>query len=112
MSCELRGGLDWIVLNALEKDRTGRYETANCLAADLKRHLNKEPVVAMLVAGLIIVSSPGNEGSGVGLGPGCGSEEERRGERGERGDASDCAPTHSCGEEGASWVGPGGLGMY
>jgi serine/threonine protein kinase len=46
LSSELRGDLDWIVLKALEKDRTRRYETANGLAADLKRHLNNEPVVA------------------------------------------------------------------
>lgn len=38
--------LDWIVMKCLEKDRTRRYETANGLAADLKRHLNNEPVVA------------------------------------------------------------------
>ncbi len=38
--------LDWIVMKALEKDRTRRYETANGLAADLKRYLNNEPVVA------------------------------------------------------------------
>jgi WD40 repeat protein len=42
----IRGDLDWIVMKALEKDRTRRYETANGLAADLKRHLNNEPVVA------------------------------------------------------------------
>ena len=33
-------------MKCLEKDRTRRYETANGLAADLKRHLNSEPVVA------------------------------------------------------------------
>src|SRR5208283_3755084 len=38
--------LDWIVIKCLEKDRTRRYDTANGLAADLKRHLNNEPVVA------------------------------------------------------------------
>ncbi len=42
----IRGDLDWIVMKCLEKDRTRRYETANGLAADLKRHLNHEPVVA------------------------------------------------------------------
>jgi len=46
LSSELRGDLDWIVLKALEKDRTRRYETASGLAADLKRHLNNEPVTA------------------------------------------------------------------
>src|SRR4030095_792756 len=33
-------------MKALEKDRTRRYDTANGLAADLKRHLANEPVVA------------------------------------------------------------------
>jgi serine/threonine protein kinase/tetratricopeptide (TPR) repeat protein len=42
----LKGDLDWIVMKCLEKDRTRRYETANGLAADLKRHLSSEPVVA------------------------------------------------------------------
>ncbi len=42
----IRGDLDWIVMKCLEKDRTRRYETANGLAADLKRHLGNEPVVA------------------------------------------------------------------
>jgi WD40 repeat protein/serine/threonine protein kinase len=42
----LRGDLDWIVLKCLEKDRSRRYETANALAMDLKRHLNNEPVLA------------------------------------------------------------------
>ena len=43
---QLEGDLDWIVMKCLEKDRTRRYETANGLAADLKRHLNNEPVIA------------------------------------------------------------------
>ncbi len=42
----LRGDLDWIVMMALEKDRTRRYETANGFAADILRHLAHEPVVA------------------------------------------------------------------
>ncbi|MCH8963861.1 MAG: serine/threonine protein kinase [Planctomycetes bacterium] len=42
----LRGDLDWIILKALEKDRTRRYETANGLALDVQRHLNDEPVLA------------------------------------------------------------------
>jgi serine/threonine protein kinase len=31
----LRGGLDWIVMRCLEKDRTRRYDTANGLARDV-----------------------------------------------------------------------------
>ncbi len=42
----LKGDLDWIVMKCLEKDRQRRYETANGLAADLKRHLDNEPVTA------------------------------------------------------------------
>jgi eukaryotic-like serine/threonine-protein kinase len=42
----IRGDLDWIVMKCLEKDRTRRYETANGLAADLRRHQENEPVVA------------------------------------------------------------------
>ena len=42
----LRGDLDWITLKALEKDRDRRYETANALAEDIRRHLNQEPVNA------------------------------------------------------------------
>ncbi|PYI80481.1 MAG: serine/threonine protein kinase, partial [Verrucomicrobia bacterium] len=43
---ELRGDLDWIVMKALEKDRARRYETANGLAMDIRRHLDNEPVFA------------------------------------------------------------------
>ena len=46
LSRSLRGDLDWIVMRAMEKDRARRYETANGLAADLRRHLAHEPVVA------------------------------------------------------------------
>jgi len=42
----LRGDLDWIVMKALEKDRTRRYGSPSELAADLGRHLHYEPVLA------------------------------------------------------------------
>ena len=42
----VRGDLDWIVMKALEKDRTRRYETANGFAMDVQRYLTGEPVVA------------------------------------------------------------------
>jgi serine/threonine protein kinase/Tfp pilus assembly protein PilF len=42
----LRGELDWIVLKALEKDRTRRYETANGFARDVQKYLADEPVLA------------------------------------------------------------------
>jgi serine/threonine protein kinase len=43
---ELRGGLDWIVLRALEKDRTRRYATAAELGDDLGRCMRNEPLIA------------------------------------------------------------------
>src|SRR5262245_4576423 len=42
----VRGELDWIVMKALEKDRSRRYETANGFAADVQRYLADEPVLA------------------------------------------------------------------
>ncbi|MCA9281198.1 MAG: serine/threonine protein kinase [Phycisphaeraceae bacterium] len=42
----IRGDLDWIVMKALEKDRTRRYETANGFAADIQRYLDSKPVDA------------------------------------------------------------------
>ncbi|MCC6678093.1 MAG: serine/threonine protein kinase [Phycisphaerales bacterium] len=42
----IRGDLDWIVMKAIEKDRSRRYETASALAADIQRHLAGEPVLA------------------------------------------------------------------
>ena len=42
----LRGELDWIVMKALDKDRSRRYETANSFAADIQRYLNDEAVLA------------------------------------------------------------------
>ena len=42
----LRGDLDWVTIKALEKDRTRRYQTANELALDVRRHLDDEPVRA------------------------------------------------------------------
>jgi len=46
LSVQLNGDLDWIVMRCLEKDRTRRYETANGLALDIRRHLENEPVAA------------------------------------------------------------------
>jgi serine/threonine protein kinase/tetratricopeptide (TPR) repeat protein len=43
---ELKGDLDWIVMKAMEPERARRYETANGLASDLRRHLANEPVDA------------------------------------------------------------------
>ena len=42
----LRGDLDWIAMKALEKDRARRYGAPSELAADIRRYLNHEAVVA------------------------------------------------------------------
>jgi serine/threonine protein kinase len=42
----LSGDIDWIVMKALEKDRTRRYETANAMLMDIRRYLDNEPVLA------------------------------------------------------------------
>src|SRR5262249_6217730 len=42
----VRGELNWIVMEALEKGRDRRYDTASALAADLHRYLRDEPVLA------------------------------------------------------------------
>jgi Leucine-rich repeat (LRR) protein len=42
----LKGELDWIVMKAIEKDRSRRYESASAFAADIGRYLVNEPVQA------------------------------------------------------------------
>jgi len=42
----LKGDLDWIVMKAMEKDRTRRYSSASALSSDIRRHLRNEPVSA------------------------------------------------------------------
>jgi serine/threonine protein kinase/WD40 repeat protein len=45
--CKLiRSDLDWIVMKTMEKDRSRRYESVSEFAADIKRHLDNEPVLA------------------------------------------------------------------
>ena len=46
LSALVRGDLDWMVMKALEKDRSRRYETASAFAADVRRFLNQEPIEA------------------------------------------------------------------
>jgi serine/threonine protein kinase/Flp pilus assembly protein TadD len=41
-----RGELDWVVMKALEKDRNRRYESASAFAADVRRYLANEAVLA------------------------------------------------------------------
>lgn len=42
----LKGELDWIVMKAIEKDRSRRYESASSFEADIGRYLANEPVQA------------------------------------------------------------------
>ncbi|MFO0818227.1 MAG: serine/threonine-protein kinase [Pirellulales bacterium] len=42
----IRGELDWVLLKALEKDRSRRYETASAMARDIERYLADELVEA------------------------------------------------------------------
>ncbi len=42
----VRGDLDVIVMKAIEKDRTRRYDTASALTGDVERFLNNDPIVA------------------------------------------------------------------
>ena len=46
LAARLAGDLDWIVLKALEKDRNRRYGSPAEMAADVRRHLADEPVIA------------------------------------------------------------------
>ena len=46
LQSRLRSDLDWIALKAIEKDRTRRYASAGELAADIRRHLDHEPITA------------------------------------------------------------------
>jgi non-specific serine/threonine protein kinase/serine/threonine-protein kinase len=46
MRKQLRGDLDWITMRGLEKERARRYPSPSELAADIRRHLKHEPVVA------------------------------------------------------------------
>ncbi len=43
---DLKGDLDWVVMKALEPQRTRRYETAAAFAADVQRFLEHKPVDA------------------------------------------------------------------
>lgn len=42
----LSGDLDWIVMKAVDKDRTRRYESAAALALDIERFMSQQPVSA------------------------------------------------------------------
>jgi serine/threonine protein kinase len=43
---QLKGDLDWMIMKAIEKDRTRRYETASSFAMDIQHYLRNEPILA------------------------------------------------------------------
>ena len=43
---QLRGDLDWITMKAIEKERARRYGSVSDFAADVRRHLEFQPVLA------------------------------------------------------------------
>jgi eukaryotic-like serine/threonine-protein kinase len=43
---QLAGDLNWIVMKALEKERRRRYASVSEMAADIRRHLDDQPVLA------------------------------------------------------------------
>ena len=83
----LSGDLDWVVMKALEKDRSRRYASASELANDIARYLASEPVMAappstlyrlrklvqrrrktvIAVAAALLLFVAGSIGTGVGL---------------------------------------------
>ena len=46
LKTQVQGDLDWIVMKAIDKDRSRRYPTAESLADDISRFLDDEPVEA------------------------------------------------------------------
>ena len=42
----LRGDMDWVVMKAIDKERSRRYDTASAFASDIERYLHDEPVEA------------------------------------------------------------------
>ena len=46
LASEIRGDLDWIVMKALAKERSRRYDSANRFAEDVQRYLNNDVVEA------------------------------------------------------------------
>ena len=55
LSRRLAGDLDLITMKALEKERERRYESPAALAADLRRHLASEPILARSPSALYLL---------------------------------------------------------
>ena len=67
----LQGELDWIVMKAVEKDRTRRYETPAALARDLERYLAGDAVEAGPPSAIyklrLFAQAPRSSSNGVGV---------------------------------------------
>jgi eukaryotic-like serine/threonine-protein kinase len=55
LAARVRGDLDWIIMRAMEKEPSRRYDTVNGMALDLRRFLNDEPVAARPPARLYVL---------------------------------------------------------
>ena len=96
----VRGDLDWIVMKALEKDRTRRYESASGFARDIARHLEGDPVEAGPPGAVVSAAEAGAQASdgpdhGGFLRDAAGRRgggEHRPGDPGAAGEAGDRAP--------------------
>ena len=56
LSSLLHGDLDWIVMKALEKDRTRRYETAIGMAEDVWHYLGRRTGSSLSAVGFVSIS--------------------------------------------------------
>ena len=56
IATELRGDLDWIVMKAIEKDRSRRYASASELQSDVERYLYGQPVAAAAPSSIYLMS--------------------------------------------------------
>ena len=107
----LRGDLDWIVMKALEKDRSRRYETANGFAAAPPTHLKNQttPSPPPRLRFLSFFVRPKNQtssrsGSDGRVGPGCRSHSEQlagvRRREGQKKQKGPPPPRHGRGQKG------------
>jgi non-specific serine/threonine protein kinase/serine/threonine-protein kinase len=96
---ELRGELEWITLRTLERDPDRRYASASELAADIRRHLANEPVLAgapstmyrvrklarkhraAVIAAALVLSAVVTGGIAAGIGFGRAVRAERKAQR-------------------------------